>query len=128
MDKTQDLLAMLDMCGGEQQIWWEIKQGEQGHSCKNCLEWSAFRLRDEAVKRPFEYGKDFETVAVAIQNYILYPPPNPQLGKSFEDYLYTVRASSMWVSTSNWWMRLAKPIHWIIAALIAKEMEAENNR
>lgn len=132
-DKIKELLAVLDLPKEGLDSWLKttfqvgIAKNKLPHYMSICstsvnLADLAFRLRDEAVETSSEYGKDFETVAIALQNYVLHPPPSPQLGKTFQDYLYAVRASSMWVDNSKWWLRRAKPIHWIIAALIAKEL------
>ena len=68
MDKTEELLAVLDLPKEEQEKWvaahlgYNITFGGLAHESLADL---AFRLRDEVENIPYKYGKDFETVAIA---------------------------------------------------------------
>ena len=100
----QDLLKVLDMSEEKQDKWTYISGIRKHHPTdENRIESLvdlAFRLRDEVFK---EYGV---------------------LG-GFHDGIYKVQeylGEDAW-ATAFWGECIAKPIHWIIAALIAKEKE-----
>ncbi len=107
-----DLLKVLDMSEDEQQIWLIKKEVMVGAvlQCKDggelpCPSESfadlAFRLRDE-VRR--EKG-NYDHAVYIVFNY-------EKQKKKYENVFY-------------WMAYIAQPIHWIIAALIAKEKEDE---
>jgi len=106
-----DLLKVLDMSEDEQYYWvcqfhakyhFKISLFPDNHEeMRKELADLAFRLRDEAVAKNHA---DFHN---AIYNIMV-----------------KVEGDNKW-ATAFWGECLAKPIHWIIAALIAKEQDNE---
>ena len=104
-----DLLKVLDMSEAEQWKWlWENRQlthiGWNMTATRNMiLADLAFRLRDEAWGETGEgeWGSGVGKVMVYV-----HPVPNKE-------------------QLQEWWCCCSKPIHWIIAALIAKGKEDE---
>ena len=105
-----DLLKVLDMSYEEQQIWLIKKEVMVGAvlQCKGggelpCPSESfadlAFRIRDEVCKNNHA---DFH--------------------EAIYDIMIKVEGDDKW-ATAFWGECIAKPIHWIIAALIAKDKE-----
>ena len=100
-----ELLKVLDMGEREQVVYLQeqklLSQYDDRISAKylrGCLADLAFRLRDEAMK-------------------------TKETKKRFHDALYEMQVEqgeTEW-ATAWWGYAIAKPIHWIIAALIAKE-------
>ena len=111
--KVKELLAVLDLPEEEQIRFLDkypnrsienekvLVHGEW-RLLKTCLPTLAFRLRDEVVKT-CHYKYD----AAIIQVYSVSK-------KSAESFHW-------------WWIRHSQPIHFIIAALIAKELAKEKN-
>ena len=108
----QELLAVLDMSEDEQQIWLIKKEVMVGAvlQCKGGSELPcpsesladlAFRLRDEVVAKSHA---DFH--------------------EAIYDIMVKVEGNDNW-ATAFWGECIAKPIHWIIAALIAKDKDDE---
>ena len=95
--KKEELLKVLDMSEDEQWEWCIQNTKHIGESLADL----AFRLRDEAVAKNHA---DFHN---AIYNIMV-----------------KVEGDNKW-ATAFWGECLAKPIHWIIAALIAKEQDNE---
>jgi hypothetical protein len=107
-DKIKELLSILDLTGDEQETWvykniLKYEAGGLGHNYKgfpiHTLADLAFRMRDETVKS--YWGSARVRVFRAIKDVAHFGAAK---------YL------------EQWWDRYAQPIHWIIAALIAKEM------
>ena len=96
-----DLLKVLDMSKDEQGEYLFQKDIWKLEIQKESLADLAFRLRDEAVAKNHA---DFHN---AIYNIMV-----------------KVEGDNKW-ATAFWGECLAKPIHWIIAALIAKEQDNE---
>ena len=101
-DKIQKLLSVLDMTVYDQNQWL-IKNNIRQHSLSDLKKMKsladlAFRMRDEAVGN---YGSDiwFDAVNVVCNHY-------PEMKWSLPT-----------------WDIESQPIHWIIAALIAKELK-----
>ncbi len=93
-----DLLKILEMSEAEQVVWCEKPEnGNRGFG--ESLAEVAFRLRDE-VRR--EKG-NYDHAVYIVFNY------EKQKNK-YDNVFY-------------WMAYIAKPIHWIIAALIAKEQK-----
>ena len=100
-----DLLKVLDMSEEEQWVWLEKKYGAGAFHSFPTL---AFMLRDEILKKEkFWYGN----------LHIVYS----HIKRRRVDYDIAPGV------LSQYFLFEAKPIHWIIAALIAKEKE-ENER
>lgn len=99
MSKVDELLAVLDMPTVGNQIGWCLKNA--GMKGTESLADLAFRLRDE----------------------VRY------LGNKKDKYFFEARAIVCRKSSATvagiWFSRDAQPIHWIIAALIAKELAKE---
>ena len=96
----QELLAVLDMSEAEQSVWTEAPEHgnrQMGESLADL----AFRLRDEVVAKSHA---DFH--------------------EAIYDVMVKVEGNDNW-ATAFWGECIAKPIHWIIAALIAKDKENE---
>ena len=93
-----DLLKVLDMSEVEQWEWLEKKYGPGAFHSFASL---AFRLRDE-VRR--EKG-NYDHAVYIVYNY-------EKQKRKYENVFY-------------WMAYIAKPIHWVIASLIAKEKEDE---
>jgi len=69
----------------------------------------AFRLRDEAIKlSPICFQQARAKIYYKVYYYLK--------GES-------ELVSKEFLCTAEWWIEEAKPIHWIIAALIAKEKD-----
>ncbi len=125
MDKTQDLLAVLDIKKsasgfyskstmqakrlyelGYTDLVEKLHCGRDGVTWdwKNGIENLAFRLRDEVADGKVKVANgDMSAWFVGLE--------------MVEGYLE---------ETGSWFMHRSQPIHWIIAALIAKEMEQKD--
>lgn len=114
MTKTEELLAVLDMSeeldpvGWNEQMYWisrnvidDPDEAQAFYKGYISLADLAFRLRDEASV----VGKMHKGIKAVCKKVCA---PN-----------------MVWV---EWWTYEAKPIHWIIAALIAKELRDDKNR
>lgn len=90
-----EYLKILDMTEGEQQVWWGEMYWEKEEvlgSIRECsIPTAAFRLRDKVVVNHGDLA--WHKATLKICGY---------MGKS-----------------SVWFKTYAKPIHWIVAALIA---------
>ena len=99
-----DYLKLLDMTEQEQRKWLVLhhilkyKQPQPNQIRWESLADLAFRLRDEAVQLCISWEKAKEDVWV----YVCHKKPDVE------------------ISYIGFWTNLAKPIHWIVAALIAK--------
>jgi hypothetical protein len=99
-----DVLEILDMTEEEQAHWiveWLEYNGQKGdleryNRCELSLADLAFRMRNEAVRN---YKKEWDRAIVTIQ--IKYATSN---------------------NYGSWWQNMSQPIHWIVAALKAKEI------
>ncbi len=102
-----ELLAVLDMSEDEQFKWLmynDIVTNEYVKCSRHLiLADLAFRLRDEVCINRFSYGIS------KVQKHIGITEENLEI--------------SSW-ECAYWGMILAKPIHWIIAALMAKGKDA----
>ncbi len=96
----QELLKVLDLPEWEQRKWFWIHTITDSIYSKKDLANLAFRLRDEA--------EEFELIC-GIEKVFQYCC-------SPEEYDFAEDAY-------KWFATEAKPIHWIIAALIAKEQK-----
>ncbi len=102
MAKTDELLKVLDLSGAEQIQWLD----EQGIiRCTESLADLAFRLRDEAVNKTNNFVPGRLDV---YQRYL----QNQGIERG-------IMASHIIDDMDVWFVSCAKPIHWIIAALIA---------
>lgn len=101
----KELLAVLDMSEDEQWVWC-VKNGKAvGKVAGESLADLAFRLRDEVLNSK-NLNDDYWDVGInAVANYVT------------KDQVWKVVSG---VDVCNWSLYFAKPIHWIIAALIAK--------
>lgn len=124
MSKTEELLAVLDL-PKEEQFDWLFKRGIVDdsiarsqvtdkivpHWCDIELADLAFRLRDEVVAVDgnavkLNLGMWYVYRRVQYQDHRFdYPPCGTEQGLA-----------------SGWFAYYAKPIHWILASLIAKEL------
>lgn len=100
-DKINELLAVLDLPKEEQYLWVTIwiadnlpNAFQRGERCELSLADLAFRLRDAVVKKD---RRDWDDAVVVVSNYCKQP-------------IFL-------------WPHYSQPIHWIIAALIAKELQ-----
>ena len=107
MMNEQELLAVLDMSEDKQAVWCEAPEHgnrQMGQSLADL----AFRLRDEVVKNI----DDAEVFHKSCKDVIIYLKVKVvgfcDPGTIHDFYMFN-----------------AKPIHWIIAALIAKGKEDE---
>ena len=113
-----DLLKVLDMSEEQQQIWLIKKEVMVGAvlQCKGggelpCPSESladlAFRLRDEVISNDLKNETGW------------------WCEESYEVFLYVIGEENEQdeVGLDTWFAMYAKPIHWIIAALIAKEQK-----
>ena len=102
MDKVKELLAVLDMSKGEQQIWWQEaywKYEADLGSIRECsVPKAAFRLRDEMFQSAKGKAAWCQGCRIVIET----------------------------VNNSDEFAVWSRPIHWIVAALIAKELLTEN--
>jgi len=96
MSKIDEILKVLDMKSEKEQEDW-LWDRKLIHEDESLAS-LAFRLRDEAEPHEFDLGL-------------------------YEVYLYLKIAD---VAFGFWARAYCKPIHWIIAALIAKELAKEN--
>ena len=107
---SDELLAVLDMTEEQQSKWVYANKGQGepccAYSCRECLAHIAFRLRDEV-----EWG----SLHAAMQRVWGY-----WCKKSWPSRK-TAGETKQHVAWHRFWMHRSKPIHWIIAALIAKE-------
>ena len=112
-DRTKELLSVLGMSETEQRKWaWNTAQLEICQILKiteiefNRLSLAdlVFRLRDEAIKLP--------NYLWAKATKLVYEYTNPASATNF--YL-----------AASYFADKAQPIHWIIAALIAKELSKD---
>ena len=103
--KKEDLLKVLDMSEDEQLVW-TLKIGHGDRHFNESFADLAFRLRDEAVNETnnFIQGR-LDVYQRHIQNQGI------NQGLMVSDAIDDVDV---------WFVSCAKPIHWIIAALIAK--------
>ena len=101
----EELLAVLDMSKEEQRLWCvaNTEPGSWAH-----LADLAFRLRDEVIKNNKTPAGQLYKATECVYVYLA------------ENNILTPR-----IHSNPWWKYHAKPIHWIIAALIAKEKEDE---
>ena len=90
-----DLLKVLDMSEKEQRKWLLVNYFHQRMPCVSNAD-LAFRLRDEVKTEDFH--------------------------NAIYEVMLKVEGNDNW-ATAFWGGCLAKPIHWIIAALIAKEQK-----
>jgi hypothetical protein len=99
-EKIKELLAVLDLPAKEQ-YFKVLELCDESPADRDCpsLADLAFRLRDEMLK--MEHYAPFEARRL-VGNY-------------------TTKSHSIEIS-EYWWACKVKPIHWIIAALIAKEL------
>lgn len=104
MTKIEELLAVLDMPEDKQVSWVQERFAYKYPSLqKGDLADLAFRLRDEVFE--LENGGN-----IWAEGYLVV--------------VKKVKPSTVELSSSvEWWNCCAKPIHWIIAALIAKETD-----
>lgn len=96
MDKTE-LLKVLDMSEANQIEWLIMNTLFYKYSQEESLADLAFRLRDEVSRKGFDFQKLLNKVRID------------------SDSGYEGAVNSIF-----WICHIAKPIHWIIAALIAK--------
>lgn len=101
MDK-EELLKVLDMSEQEQAVWTE-KPEHGNRQMGECLAYVAFRLRDEAVNM--------------TNNWV---PARIEVYKHCIDTPKELHPETIVDNSDTWFISVAKPIHWIIAALIAK--------
>jgi len=127
MDKKEELLKVLDMLEDEQLMWLKKHREEYGidnhpssyplkgfpRAARFFLADLAFRLRDEAVKKDLV---GYPTGYMECQRVVWIHVINPA---QYDDI-------PSGKGSGGWWMYCAKPIHWIIAALIAKEQLNKN--
>lgn len=106
MTKTEELLKVLDLPKGEQQIWWENQTG-LGSIIECSIPKAAFRLRDEVINNDLKNETD---------NWC---------ESSYEVFLYVIGEENERdePGLDTWFTMYSKPIHWIIAVLIAKQKE-----
>ena len=98
----EELLKVLDMKEDEQ--WcWAVKKFNLVYP-RDTLPCLAFRLRDEAIML-----KEFPFLMARVYNHAHGYKPNK--GEIHAPIMM------MWI----WFAGYAKPIHWVIASLIAKE-------
>jgi len=103
MSKIDELLAVLDMPEDEQIIWCAKNAGYD--LLDSTLADLAFRLRDEVKKQ----GLNLQYYNAA--QWVMYKATGSHNHGDYKD---------------KWFSYNAQPIHWIIAALIAKELAKEN--
>ncbi len=115
-EKIQELLAVLELPEDEQWEW--ALTNEHRNTYRESLGDLAFRLRDETV-----YLKRLEKRDSGDYNieHRLY---RNAMVKVY-DYLNNTSIFNRITPPQKyfiWWIETAKPIHWIIAALISKEL------
>jgi hypothetical protein len=98
-EKIKELLAVLDWSKDEQWEWLEEKYGAGGFHSFPTL---AFRLRDEFLENNNHHNWEFGLTKVWKSEQL---------------------KGSIFVDVNQWANKYALPIHWIIAALIAKELQ-----
>lgn len=126
--KIDELLAVLDLTEEEQWKWATARANEfwpdedifYGYPEKYFAD-LAFRLRDEVVGRKYNIG-----VVPDFRGTNTFPECPDSLFRWYEaqqeidNHLKTWR----WPGKADaWWHEQSQPIHWIIAALMAKELE-----
>ena len=93
-----DIAKVLAMSEAEQWEWMMERCSEYGALCPGQL---AFRMRDEAMEsRPKEYHKAITEILIYVSGNTCKHPES---------------------KADVWSLLLAQPIHWILAALKAKE-------
>ena len=104
--KIEELLKVLDL-PEEKQVTWISKTFADSWDWRNKPSLNvfelAFRLRDEANDKMF--GRAFGIIAAETSGR-----PNAEMLKNIPQFVLG-------------WVLMSKPIHWIIAALIAKELD-----
>jgi len=107
-DKIEELLTVLDMSEKKQRHWLIKKHFWLGDST-NSLADLAFQLRDEVAE-----------IWKQSPGYWIW-------GKALQD-VYCAATKKKWdgIEFIRWFVYNAQPIHWIVAALIAKELVKEN--
>ena len=121
----QELLAVLDMSEEEQQMIWLIKKEVMVGAVLQCKGGGelpcpsesnadlAFRLREEM---------DMEQWPALAEAYECVR--NKWCNDTWPQR-HSMGLNKKHISSSLFWLFHSKPIHWIIAALIAKEIENE---
>ncbi|KKK88939.1 hypothetical protein LCGC14_2738100 [marine sediment metagenome] len=103
-----DLLKVLDMSEKEQRKWLLVHYFKQRMPHESTAD-LAFRLRDEVIAEDDKSEIDCSWCEA-----------------SYEVYLYVIGEENEMEAKEGldtWFSMRAKPIHWIIAALIAKEQK-----
>ena len=109
-----DYLKLLDMTEQEQRKWLVLhhilkyKQPQPNQIRWESLADLAFRLRDEAVNKTNNY--------FPARMYEVYKHYLQSQGMKKE----IISREIIWEDVDVWFVSVAKPIHWIAAALIAK--------
>ena len=102
-DRTKKLLAVLDIPEKEQRKWLLLNVFHERMPRESNAD-LAFRLRDETDPVLFWNGM------VQVMNKVA------TTGQIYTDIGV--------VSNEGWWWQHSKPIHWVIAALIAEEISS----
>ena len=104
MTKTDKLLAVLDL-PEEEQVWWvfENVSSYQNLCGEKTLADLAFRLRDEWAGKLFSRRMSFPKGLKVV-------------------WKYKCKKHEAKIAFDYWLCLIAQPIHWIIAALIVKEL------
>lgn len=108
-DKIQELLAVLDMPEKEQWSWALVNKHRNTY--RESLADLAFRLRDEAVDKKLKCFMS-DCWYMALQDVY--------------EYEFERGRTEPKIHEADWLVAVGQPIHWIIAALIAKELNKEN--
>lgn len=128
-----DLLKVLDMSKDEQMEWLMDKNyipshyvTMRGQTPDESLANVAFRLRDEVKDLPnFVWSKAWHLVVAKVMYG--YNWSMDELNKKFDEWTGTSKAVPNTTDREIFALYDSKPIHWIIAALIAKELEENKN-
>lgn len=123
MISIKKLLKVLDITENEQRIW--ILQQQLTGNC-GCLGDLAFQLRDEAKDLPkFVWSKAWHLIVAKEMYY--YNWSYEEWMQNFDEWSGTAYPIPNNSDRDIFALYRSKPIHWIIAALIAKELVKDNN-
>ena len=120
MDKLQ-ILKVLDMNEKKQRHWLIRKHFWLGGTNKESLADLVFRLRDEVKDLPnFVWSKAWHLVVAKVMYN--YNWTDEEWERNFEEWTGSSDAVPGTPDREIFALYDSKPIHWIIAALIAKEI------
>lgn len=133
--KTKELLSVLDLSEEEQYRWvdtnveqegWEAPISKSFVSTESIAD-LAFRLRDEVKDLPdFVFSKAWHLIVAKCM--YKYNWGDKEWKQNFEEFTGSRDAVPNSTDREIFALWDSKPIHWIVTALIAKELEKSNDK